>query len=328
MTSEVERDNHDTEPAIGVRLQNNRRPFAGRVTYFKVYSGVIKNDDHLLEHQRRPPTSAWPNRRPMGKTISAIPELHAGDIGAVAKLKDTLTGDTLADKSSPIVYPPVQYAGAVDRVSRSRPSRETTKTAWATRSTDSGGRPVASLLPRSADEGVPTRGRGQQHMEVIVSRLKKRYNVDVDAAKRPRFRIAKPFAARPMSRAATRNRPAVTASSATAGFAWSRLPRGAKFEFANEMFGGAIPRNFIPAIEKGIIETAEKGYLAGFPVVDFKVTVYDGSYHDVDSSEMAFKLAARKAFKAAMAAGQTGTARADHERRGPGPRGVRGRPDG
>jgi len=78
------------------------------------------------------------------------------------------------------------------------------------------------------------------------------------------------------------------------------LPRGAKFEFANEIFGGAIPKNFIPAVEKGIIETAEKGFLAGYPMVDFKVTVYDGSYHDVDSSELAFKLAARKAFKAAM----------------------------
>jgi elongation factor G len=80
------------------------------------------------------------------------------------------------------------------------------------------------------------------------------------------------------------------------------LARGGKFEFANEVFGGAIPKNFIPAIEKGILETAERGYLAGFPVVDFKVIVYDGSYHDVDSSEMSFKLAARKAFRAGMEA--------------------------
>src|ERR1700741_3137800 len=82
----------------------------------------------------------------------------------------------------------------------------------------------------------------------------------------------------------------------------SPLPRGAKFEFVNSVFGGSIPKNYIPAIEKGIVEAAEKGYLAGFPVVDFKVTVYDGSYHDVDSSEMSFKLAARKAFKAGMEA--------------------------
>ena len=90
------------------------------------------------------------------------------------------------------------------------------------------------------------------------------------------------------------------ASSAIAGFAWSRSRAAAKFEFANEVFGGAIPRNFIPAVEKGIVEAAANGFLAGFPMVDFKCTVYDGSYHDVDSSEMAFKLAARKAFKAGM----------------------------
>ena len=87
------------------------------------------------------------------------------------------------------------------------------------------------------------------------------------------------------------------ASSATAGFAWSHCRAAAKFEFANETFGGSIPKNYIPAVEKGIIETAERGYLAGFPMVDFKVVVYDGSYHDVDSSELAFKLAARKAFR-------------------------------
>ena len=103
-----------------------------------------------------------------------------------------------------------------------------------------------------------------------------------------------------MSRGATRSRPAGTGSSAIAGSRWSRSHAAAKFEFANEIFGGSIPKNFIPAVEKGIVEAAEKGYLAGFPMVDFKVTVYDGSYHDVDSSELAFKLAARKAFKAAM----------------------------
>ena len=103
-----------------------------------------------------------------------------------------------------------------------------------------------------------------------------------------------------MCRAVTRSRPAATASSAIAGSAWNRCRAAQKFSFENEVFGGAIPRNFIPAIEKGIVEAAEKGYLAGFPMVDFRVVVYDGSYHDVDSSEMSFKLAARKAFRAAM----------------------------
>ena len=114
--------------------------------------------------------------------------------------------------------------------------------------------------------------------------------------------IAKQSVVEPKFRAVTRSKLAVTGQFGDCWIRMEPLDRGAGFEFGNEVFGGSIPRNFIPAIEKGIQETAVNGYLAGYPVVDFKVTVYDGSYHDVDSSEMAFKLAARKAFKAAMAA--------------------------
>jgi elongation factor G len=129
--------------------------------------------------------------------------------------------------------------------------------------------------------------------------LKKRYGVDVEL-KAPKI----PYRETVRGRADVQGRhKKQTGGHGQFGDCWIRiepLPRGGKFEFANEVFGGAIPRNFIPAVEKGIVEAAANGFLAGFPVVDFKVTVYDGSYHDVDSSEMAFKLAARKAFKAAM----------------------------
>ena len=142
-------------------------------------------------------------------------------------------------------------------------------------------------------------GSGQQHVEIIVSRLKKRYNVDVELHA-PKI----PYRETIRGKADVQGRhKKQTGGHGQFGDCWIRmepLPRGGKFEFENDVFGGSIPKNFIPAIEKGIVETAEKGYLAGFPVVDFKVTVYDGSYHDVDSSEMSFKLAARKAFKAAM----------------------------
>src|SRR5437016_6401857 len=142
-------------------------------------------------------------------------------------------------------------------------------------------------------------GSGQQHVEVIVSRLKKRYGVDVEL-KAPKM----PDRETIRSKAEVQGRhKKQTGGHGQFGDCWIRLeplPRGGKFEFANEVFGGAIPRNFIPAVEKGIVEAAANGFLAGFPVVDFKCTVYDGSYHDVDSSEMAFKLAARKAFKAGM----------------------------
>ncbi len=144
-------------------------------------------------------------------------------------------------------------------------------------------------------------GSGQQHVEIIVSRLKKRYGVDVELHA-PKI----PYRETIRGKADVQGRhKKQTGGHGQFGDCWIRmepLPRGGKFAFDNEVFGGAIPRNFIPAIEKGIVEAAEKGYLAGFPVVDFKVIVYDGSYHDVDSSEMSFKLAARKAFKAGMEA--------------------------
>jgi elongation factor G len=143
-------------------------------------------------------------------------------------------------------------------------------------------------------------GAGQQHVEIIVSRLKRRYGVDV-TLHAPKI----PYRETVRAKAEVQGRhKKQTGGHGQFGDCWIRmepLPRGEKFQFANEIFGGAIPRNFVPAIEKGIVEAAANGYLAGFPVVDFKVTVFDGSYHDVDSSEMSFKLAARKAFKAAMA---------------------------
>src|SRR5262249_19047228 len=142
-------------------------------------------------------------------------------------------------------------------------------------------------------------GSGQQHVEVVVSRLKKRYGVDV-TLKAPKI----PYRETIRGTADVQGRhKKQTGGHGQFGDCWIKmapLARGEKFQFANEIFGGAIPKNFIPAVEKGIIEAAEKGFLAGYPMVDFKVTLYDGSYHDVDSSELAFKLAARKAFKAAM----------------------------
>jgi elongation factor G len=134
---------------------------------------------------------------------------------------------------------------------------------------------------------------------VVVSRLRKRYNVDV-TLKAPKI----PYRETIRGKADVQGRhKKQTGGHGQFGDCWIRmepLARGSKFEFVNEVFGGSIPKNYIPAVEKGIVDASEKGYLAGFPMVDFRVTVYDGSYHDVDSSELAFKLAARKAFKAAM----------------------------
>ncbi len=296
---EKERAVKDSEPLSAFVFKTIADPFAGRVTYFKVVSGILRNDANLVNSRNSGVERLSHIGTLLGKTINPIAELHAGDIGGVAKLKDTLTGDTLADKSSPMTYPAVQLP---------EPSIAYAISAKTRNDEDRMGNAIHKILEEDQSlrfyrdpqtKEFLLAGAGQQHVEVIVSRLKKRYSVDVQLHA-PKI----PYRETVRGRADVQGRhKKQTGGHGQFGDCWIRLeplPRGGKFEFANEVFGGAIPRNFIPAIEKGIVETAEKGFLAGFPVVDFKVVVYDGSYHDVDSSEMSFKLAARKAFKAAM----------------------------
>ena len=274
-------------------------PFAGRITFFRVMTGIVKNDANLQNVTRSASERLSHLGSPQGKTLQPVTDLHAGDIGAVAKLKETLTGDSLAEKGLNITYLPVKLpepsiAFAIEAKSRNDEDR------------------MGNAVHRILEEDQSLRfyrdpqtrefllaGAGQQHVEIVVSRLKKRYGVDV-TLKAPKIPYRETI--RGIADVQGRHKKQ-TGGHGQFGDCWIKmepLPRGAKFEFANEIFGGAIPKNFIPAVEKGIVEAAEKGYLAGYPMVDFKVTVYDGSYHDVDSSELAFKLAARKAFKAAM----------------------------
>jgi elongation factor G len=298
---EVIRKAIDSEPASAFVWKTLADPFAGRVTYLKVFSGVIKNDDHLQNMRSNTDERLAHLSVPMGKQLIGIQELHAGDIGAVAKLKDTLTGDTLAPKNAPVEYP---------KVVTPEPSIAFAISAKSRNDEDRMGNAVAKILEEDPmlrfyrdpqTNEFLLAGTGQQHIEIIVSRLKRRYNVEVTLAA-PKV----PYRETIRGKAEVQGRhKKQTGGHGQFGDCWIRmepLPRGANFEFANEIFGGSIPRQYVPAIEKGILEAAARGYVAGYPVVDFKVTVYDGSYHDVDSSEMAFKLAARKAFKAAMEA--------------------------
>jgi elongation factor G len=274
-------------------------PFAGRLTYFKVMSGTLKNDASIVNMRTNQPERFGHISTPFGKQMQGIQELAAGDIGVVAKLKDTLTGDTLCEKSSCVIFKGVQapepsISYAISAKTRNDEDR------------------LSVALHKILEEDLSLRfyrdpqtkefllaGNGQQHVEIVCSRLKGRYNVDVElhAPKIPYRETV-----RGMAQVQGRHKKQ-TGGHGQFGDCWIKLeplPRGEKFEFVNDIFGGAIPRQFIPAVEKGIVEAAEQGFVAGYPVVDFKVTLYDGSYHDVDSSEMAFKLAGRKAFRAAM----------------------------
>ena len=274
-------------------------PFAGRVTFFKVKSGIIKDDAHLNNLRSSVNERLAHIATPFGKTMQPVTELRTGDIGVVAKLKDTLTNDTLAEKTNAtpfkgvdIAEPSIAYAiSAKTRNDEDRLSTAIHKILEEDRS-------LRFYRDPQTNEFLLA-GNGQQHVEVVVSRLKRRYGVEVQLHA-PKI----PYRETIRGTASVQGRhKKQTGGHGQFGDCWIRmepLPRGEKFQFANEIFGGAIPRNFVPAVEKGIIEAAAQGFLAGYPVTDFKATVYDGSYHDVDSSEMAFKLAGRKAFRAAM----------------------------
>jgi elongation factor G len=296
---EVMRPVSSTEPLAVFVFKTIADPFAGRVSYFKVMSGVVKNDANLHNVRSGAAERFAHVGCLMGKTITPVTELQAGDIGGVAKLKETLSSDTLGDKGSQVIYPQVKLpepsiAYAIETKSRQDEDR------------------LGNAVQRILEEDQSLRfyrdpqtkefllaGSGQQHVEVIVSRLKKRYSVDV-ALKAPKI----PYRETIRGTADVQGRhKKQTGGHGQFGDCWIKmepLPRGGGFEFVNDIFGGSIPKNYIPAVEKGLVEVAAKGYLAGYPVVDFRVSLYDGSYHDVDSSELSFKLAARKAFKAAM----------------------------
>ena len=289
----------NTAPSSMFVFKTSADPFAGRVTYFKVMTGCIKEDAHLNNQRSGVNERLAHIATPFGKTLQPVTELRSGDIGVVAKLKETLTGDTLCEKTACITYPAVQIsepsiAYAVSAKSRNDEDR------------------LSTALAKILEEDLTLRfyrdpqtkefllaGNGQQHLEVVVSRLKRRYGVEVEL-KSPKI----PYRETIRGSASVQGRhKKQTGGHGQFGDCWIKLeplPRGEKFQFVNDIFGGAIPKNFIPAVEKGILEAAEQGFVAGYPVTDFRVTLYDGSYHDVDSSEMAFKLAGRKAFRAAM----------------------------
>ena len=295
----AERKVSDKEPAAAFVFRTANDPFAGRITYFKVFSGVVKNDASLQNFTRSTTEKLSHLSIAQGKNLVPLPELHAGDIGAVAKLKDTLTGDTLGDKANPIQFPKVKLPEpaitfAIEPKSRNDEDK------------------LANGLHKLMEEDQMVRffrdpqtkefliaGTGQQHIEVIVSKLKKRYHTEVNL-KAPKVPYRETIRGKADVQGRHKKQTGGHGQFGDCKIKMEPLERGKQFEFVNEIFGGAIPKNFIPAVEKGIVEAAANGYLAGYPVVDFRVILYDGSYHDVDSNELSFKMAGRKAFKKAM----------------------------
>jgi elongation factor G len=289
----------DSGPTGAIVFKTMSDPFAGRITFFKVISGIVRNDATLENYTRRGQEKLSHLSIMQGRKAIEVPDLHAGDLGAVGKLRDTLTGDTLGQK------------GADFQVDMAKPPEPAMTYAIEPKSRADEDK-LAPAIHKLMEEDLLIRfyrdpqtnefliaGAGQPHIEAIVSRLKKRYHAEV-TLKAPKVPYLETIRGKAEAQGRHKKQSGGHGQFGDCKIRMEPLPRGGGFEFGNEVFGGAIPRNFIPAIEKGIVETAARGYLAGYPVVDFKVTVFDGSYHDVDSNELSFKTAGRLAFKKAM----------------------------
>lgn len=271
-------------------------PFVGKINYMRIFSGKLKHDMHVANVNREKDERIHNLFYPHGKGQEAATEVGAGDICAIAKLIDTHTGDTLCSGKERTQIPPIDFPEPVYKVA----------VVPATKADED---KMATCLAKLADEDPtfrfyhdPTRhqdileGMGDIHLDTVIEKLKAKFGVSL---KTQDARVPYRETVRGVAKAQGRHK-RQTGGKGQFGDCWIELEpldRGAGFHFDNKVVGGAIPKNYIPAVEKGIREAMDHGLLAGYPVVDVRCTVYDGSYHDVDSSEQAFKIAGALALR-------------------------------
>lgn len=289
----------DSEPTTLYVYKTMVDPFAGRISFFKVISGCLKNDSTVENYARGESERMVHLSVVQGRQLIEVNELHAGDLGAVAKLRITQTGDTLGAKGHEVLIDPVPVPEpamtyAIEPKSRADEDK------------------LAPALHKLMEEDLQLRfyrdpqtseflvaGAGQLHIETVVSRLRRRFHTEV-TLKSPKIPYRETIRTSASGHGRHKKQTGGHGQFGDCKLRIEPLPRGSGFEFVDDIFGGAIPRQFVPAVEKGVQESAARGYLAGYPVVDFRATVYDGSYHDVDSNELSFKMAGRLAFRACM----------------------------
>jgi elongation factor G len=287
------------EPLTALIFKTISDPYTGRISLLRVFSGKLNPDSVVSNVTKESDEKLGGLFFLQGKEQIPAGQAKCGDIVATAKLKVTSTGDTLAAKGVEVALPTINFpepsiSFAIEPKSRADEDR------------------ISQASHRIVEEDPTVRferdpdtsqllisGGGELHVRIITDKLKKRYNVDVDL-KPPKISYKETIKGRADVQGRHKKQ---TGGRGQFGDVWIKmepLPRGQDFVFEDKIFGGAIPRNFIPSVEKGVLEARKKGVLAGYPVVDFKVILYDGSYHEVDSSDIAFKIAASKAFKLAM----------------------------
>jgi len=295
----ITRKYSNDEPFSAYVFRTIADPFAGRINVMKIVSGKIASDATVQNTSRDSAERLGALHLIAGKTLEKVDSAQTGDIIAVVKLKDTQTGDTLSDKAKPIVYPKVEYPEAAIAFAiepKSRADEEKISVAL---------HKVLEEDPSLTFERDPQTkefilsGSGQLHIETVVDKLNNRFHVEVTLHP-PKVPYKETITQSCEVQGRHKKQSGGRGQFGDCKVIFEPLDRGAGFEWVDKIFGGAVPQNFRPAIEKGILEAAAGGAVAGYPLVDFKVTLIDGSYHTVDSDEHSFKAAGRKAFRAAM----------------------------
>lgn len=295
----VTRQADPNAPFSGFVFKTIIDPFAGRLSYVRVLSGVLPADTPVYNATRHSKEKGGHLFTIFGKKYAPVPSASAGEIVALAKLKDTMTGDTLCDERAPIQYPPLRLARPVLSFAIEAKSKaEIEKVSLGLHKLIEED-PSLEFNRNAETKEMVLSGMGQLHLDVALERLHRKYGAEV-MVHTPKIPYKETIRSSAQAQGKYKKQ---TGGHGQYGDCWlelTPLPRGGGFQFQNRIVGGAIPRNFIPAVEKGVVEAMHEGILAGFPVVDLRVTVYDGSFHTVDSSELAFKIAASMGFKKAM----------------------------
>jgi elongation factor G len=290
----------DDGPCAALVFKTTSEPHVGDVTFFRLFSGTINNGDELYNATRSGVEKLNHLSIGQGRDRTEIPRLHAGDIGCVAKLRNTHTNDTLSTRAHPvrlpqISFPEVQISMAVHAHNR---TDEEKLQQGLHRLHDED--PTLELHYNAETHETIVSGMGERHLEVNMAKLKRKFGVTADLSK-PKIAYRETIKAKAEGQGRHKKQ---SGGRGQFGDCWVRFapqPRGAGYAFVDEIVGGSIPRQYIPAVDRGIQEAAVRGIIAGFPLVDFRVEVYDGSYHTVDSNEMSFKMAGIQAFKAVAA---------------------------
>jgi elongation factor G len=287
------------EPFSAYVFRTIADPFAGRINVMKVVSGRVKHDATVQNTTRGTAERLGALLSMQGKQLDKIEEASAGDIIACVKLRETQTGDTLADKAAPIVYDRLEYPEAAIAFAIEPKSRQDEEKISVALHKILEEDPALHFTRDAQTKEFILSGSGQLHVETVVAKLRDRYHVEV-ALHPPKVPYKETITARAEVQGRHKKQTGGRGQFGDCKVIFEPLERGAGFEFVDKIFGGSVPQQFRPAIEKGIVEAASHGAIAGYPLVDFKVTLIDGSYHNVDSDEHSFRAAGRKAFRNAV----------------------------